>query len=220
MIHPNAIKFLLAATGLVASSILAIASMALAWPDIPLVRDLGCFGTYDIVVSYVLIPIQSYPLTFLSGAGVALGAVIIVALTGSLQGKPNDTQERETMSLTSKLIFQTKNGQNPLKRLTQQNADLQVLCAQRQSELEQLSEELSQLQYALRVMGLDPSKLAKWMADPTDQCLKCILLSAVDFSEEKLPTSAKAGLSGLEFLCTSTDTNGWRSMWESLKLKA
>jgi len=65
-------KMLLAFIGTLAVCILAMAGMTLAWPDVSLVRQLGCFDSYGPAETFLLLPIQSHPMTFFVGAVLTL----------------------------------------------------------------------------------------------------------------------------------------------------
>jgi ABC-type antimicrobial peptide transport system permease subunit len=72
-------KLLTVFFGTVAIFTFAMAGMALAWPDVSLVRQLGCFDSYGPVETFLLLPIQSHPLAFAIGSGSIVAAVLLAA---------------------------------------------------------------------------------------------------------------------------------------------
>lgn len=74
-----AIKMLLVFVGMLALCTFALAGMTLAWPDVALVRQLGCFDSYGPVETFLLLPIQSHPLAFAIGSGSIVAAVLLAA---------------------------------------------------------------------------------------------------------------------------------------------
>lgn len=85
-----AIKMLLVFVGMLALCTLALAGMTLAWPDVALVRQLGCFDSYGPVETFLLLPIQSHPLAFAIGSGSIVASVLLAASFAAWQ----DYQER------------------------------------------------------------------------------------------------------------------------------
>lgn len=74
-----AIKMLQVFVGMLALCTFALAGMTLAWPDVSLVRQLGCFDSYGPVETFLLLPIQSHPLAFAIGSGSIVAAVLLAA---------------------------------------------------------------------------------------------------------------------------------------------
>ena len=70
------IKFLSSCLIVLALSILGFACLELVWPG-SIVRNLGCFGTYNGIETYLLLPIHSYTLEF---AVISAGVVASVLL--------------------------------------------------------------------------------------------------------------------------------------------
>lgn len=78
-------KMLQVLIGTLALFALAMAGMALAWPDVSLVRQLGCFDSYGPVETFLLLPIQSHPLAFAIGSGAVIGTIIVTATASAWQ---------------------------------------------------------------------------------------------------------------------------------------
>lgn len=72
-------KMLFSFLGTLALFTLVMAGMALAWPDVSLVRQLGCFDSYGPVETFLLLPIQSHPLAFAIGSGAVMAAILLPA---------------------------------------------------------------------------------------------------------------------------------------------
>lgn len=67
--------------------------------------------------------------------------------------------------------------------------------------------ELAALRAALRMMGLDPTKVAAFVAEPTDFACKAILFDCVGLDEAKLV--ARVG--------DAASFEGWRAYWDQLQ---
>ena len=67
-------------------------------------------------------------------------------------------------------------------------------------------EELNALRDALRMMGLDPSKVAAFVASPGDDVSKAHLLGCITLDEARLVETG------------ATNLDGWREWWGRLRL--
>jgi len=67
-----------------------MSGMALAAPDVSLVRQLGCFDSYGPVETFLVLPIQRHPLAFAIGSGFVIAALLLTATFAAWQ----DYQER------------------------------------------------------------------------------------------------------------------------------
>lgn len=56
-----------------ALGVLAFGCMVLAWPDVTLVGQPGCFGSWGVIDRYLWLPVQAHPLASTIASGGALG---------------------------------------------------------------------------------------------------------------------------------------------------
>nr|WP_317623855.1 hypothetical protein [Acidovorax sp. SUPP3334]BDH38415.1 hypothetical protein AVHM3334_23450 [Acidovorax sp. SUPP3334] len=70
--------------------------------------------------------------------------------------------------------------------------------------------ELDALRAALRMMGLDPKKVANFVSEDGDHVCKAVLLRCVNLDEAKLR----------EVAGERTNMEGWRSVWSLLRAPA
>jgi hypothetical protein len=64
---------LMAPLMVLALGVMAFGCMVLAWPDVTLAGQPGCFGSWGLVDRYLWLPVQAHPLTSTIVSGAALG---------------------------------------------------------------------------------------------------------------------------------------------------
>lgn len=79
----SALKMLQALICTVALFILALAGVALSWPDVPLAQRLGCFDSYSSFDKFLLLPIQSQPFFFAIGSSAVIAVALLSASVGA-----------------------------------------------------------------------------------------------------------------------------------------
>lgn len=72
--------------------------------------------------------------------------------------------------------------------------------------IELIMDRLTALEEAIRMMGLDPSKVARFVSSPHDACCKSILFAAMGIDETRLKARAR-----------NAPPDKWREMLDTLR---
>lgn len=69
---------LMAPMMLLALGVMSFGLMVLAWPDVTLIGQPGCFGSWGLLDRYLWLPVQTHPLASTVASGGALGLSFVL----------------------------------------------------------------------------------------------------------------------------------------------